>query len=283
MIKAYYYLTKPGIIRGNLLTASAGFFLASQGKIDLGLLAAMLTGTSLVIASACVFNNYIDRDIDKLMERTNKRALVSGSIPDSKAIVFGSLLGLTGVLILATLTNLLTLYIGLFGLLAYVGLYGYYKRRSIHGTLVGTISGALPPVAGYTTVTGRLDAAAVSLFAILVFWQMPHFYAIAMYRVKDYSAAGIPVLPVKKGMETTKIQILLYIAGFTIAASILTVFGYTSYGYEVVSLLLGISWLAFGVREFHKGNDSLWGRKMFLYSLSVILLLCISIAIDSFV
>lgn len=283
MIKAYYHLTKPGIIRGNLLTASAGFFLASQGKVDLILLFAMLAGTSLIIASASIFNNYIDRDIDRLMERTNKRALVSGSIAGKSAIIFGSILGLAGAIILALLTNLLTLYIGLFGFLAYVVLYGYYKRHSVHGTLVGTISGAVPPVAGYTAVTGSLDSATLILFAILVFWQMPHFYGIAMYRFKDYAAAGIPVLPVQKGMETTKIQILLYIAGFTLATSMLTVFGYTGYGYLVVSLLLGLSWLVYGVRELKKGNDSLWGRKIFLYSLIVILLLCLSIAVDSFV
>ncbi|MDB5171050.1 MAG: ctaB [Candidatus Saccharibacteria bacterium] len=266
-----------------MLTACAGFFLAAQGGVDFELLLATLAGTSLVIGSACVFNNYMDRDIDRLMARTKKRALVSGAISGKNALIFGTILGLLGVLILTIYTNLVTLYIGLLGFVAYVVLYGYYKRRSVHGTLVGTISGAVPPVAGYTAVTGRLDTAALILFAILVFWQMPHFYAIAMYRLKDYAAAGIPVLPVKKGMRITKIQVLLYIVGFTITSALLTVFGYASCGYLIVALLLGLSWFALGIRSFKAKDETLWGRKMFLRSLIVISLLCLTISIDSFV
>ncbi len=242
----------------------------------------MLAGTSLIIASACVFNNFIDRDIDQLMERTKKRALVSGSISSASALIFGTIIGLLGALTLALFTNPLTVGIGLFGFVAYVAVYGYYKRRSVHGTLIGTISGAVPPVAGYAAVTNRLDSAALILFLILVFWQMPHFYGIAMYRLKDYAAAGIPVLPAKKGMAATKIQILLYIAGFTLACTMLTVLGYTGFGYLFISVLLGLSWLIYGLRELKKAEAKLWGRKMFLYSLIVILLLCVSISVDSF-
>lgn len=283
MIKKYYQLTKPGIIRGNLITAAAGFFLASQGTVKLNLLLYTLAGISLVIASACVFNNYLDRDIDQLMERTRKRALVSGSISGKNALIFASTLGTLGVLLLAIFTNLITVYIGLSGFVAYVILYGYYKRRTVHGTLIGTISGAMPPVAGYTAVTNRLDSAALVLFIILIFWQMPHFYAIAMYRFKDYSAAKIPVLPVVKSMSATKIQTLIYILGFTVASAMLTFLGYCGYGYFAVTLMLGATWFGYGVREFNKAGDILWGRKMFLFSLIVILLLCLSISLDSFI
>lgn len=283
MLKKYYYLTKPGIIRGNLLTAAAGFFLATQGRVNLGLLLAMLAGTSLLVASACVFNNYLDRDIDRLMERTKQRALVSGSVAGKQALIFGSVLGLLGVIALGLFTNLITLCLGLFGFVAYVAVYGYYKRHSVHGTLIGTVSGAVPPVAGYVAVTNHLDSAAVVLFIILVFWQMPHFYAIAMYRHKDYAAAKLPVLPIVKGMSITKIQILLYILGFTVASTMLTLLGYCGYGYLAVSLMLGLTWLSYGIREFNKAEDRLWGRKMFLFSLIVILLLCLSISVDSFI
>ncbi len=283
MFRSYYSLIKPGIIRGNLLTVSAGFFLAAQGKVNFILLLAVLFGSSLLIASACIFNNYLDRDIDKHMERTRQRALVTGSISGKNALIFGTVLGLLGVVVLAVYTNTTTLYVGLFGFLAYVVLYGYYKRLSVHGTLIGTISGAVPPVAGYTAVTDRLDVAAVILFTILVFWQMPHFYAIALYRYKDYKAASIPVMPVKTSLSTTRAHIMFYILGFTIASAMLVPFGGAGYGYLAVALILGLSWFSYGLRDPKRLDYGRWGRQMFLFSLITVSLLCLAISLDSFV
>lgn len=281
MLKAYYLLTKPGIIRGNALTAAAGFFLAAQADFKFGLLLATLSGLSLIIASACVFNNYIDRGIDKKMIRTHKRALVSGTISGPRALLFASVLGLTGVLLLICFTNALTLGVALTGFVFYVAIYGIYKRRSVHGTLVGSISGAIPPVVGYTAVSNHLDGAALILFIILVCWQMPHFYAIALYRSTDYAKAGIPVLPLIHGLRATRLQILGYITVFTVAAVSLSLFNYLSPGYGVVAVLLGISWFTVGVRGFKVQNIDRWARRMFRYSLLVITLLCAAIAVDS--
>jgi protoheme IX farnesyltransferase len=271
LLKAYYALTKPGIIYGNLLTAAAGFLLASRHHVDLWLLLATLAGTSLVIASGCVFNNYIDRDIDKKMARTKKRALVLKTIPAPGALLFAAIIGTAGFLILQVYTNALVVAIGLLGFIDYVILYGYAKRRSVYGTLVGSISGATPVLAGYCAARGHFDGGAAIVFLILATWQMPHFYAIAMYRYEDYKAAGIPVLPVVKGMQAAKTQILAYIIVFIIANSLLTICGYTGYIYLVVMVLLGLVWLGKGLRSFKDNNDSLWGRKMFLFSLIVIL------------
>ncbi|MDB5161151.1 MAG: Protoheme farnesyltransferase [Candidatus Saccharibacteria bacterium] len=242
---------------------------------------ATILGLSLVIGSACVFNNYIDRDIDALMARTKKRALTAGTVSGSSALVYASVLVLLGLGLLVAYANLLTAFIALFGFFAYVIIYGAAKRRSVHGTVVGSISGAVPPVVGYCAVTGRLDAGALILFLILVCWQMPHFYAIAMYRHDDYAAAKIPVLPVSKGMGAAKVQIMAYIAAFIIAAAALTAFDYTGYIYLTVVLLLGFAWLWFGGTGFKTDDDKQWGRKMFLYSLIVITLLSITIIIDS--
>ncbi len=283
MLKAYYLLTKPGIIRGNALTATAGFFLASQSNFKPDLLLVMLAGLSFIIASACVFNNYIDRGIDKKMVRTHKRALVSGTISGSHALWFASVLGLAGALMLALFTNLLTLATALTGFIFYVAVYGIYKRRSVHGTLVGSISGAIPPVVGYTAVTNRLDTAAIVLFIILVCWQMPHFYAIAIYRAKDYAKAGIPVLPLVHGIRVTRLQILSYITAFTVAAVSLSLFNYLSSFYAIAALLLGISWFSTGVRGFEVQTSDRWARHMFRYSLLVISGLCIAIIVDSIV
>jgi protoheme IX farnesyltransferase len=270
-LKTYYRLTKPGIIYGNLITASAGFLLASRHHFNGWLLLATLAGLSLVIASACVFNNYIDRGIDKKMARTKKRAIVAGLVSARSAIIYAILLGTTGLAILAVYTNWLTFLLALTAEFFYVVIYGIAKRRSVHGTLVGSIPGAMPPVIGYVAVTNNLDSAAIILFMILVFWQMPHFYAIAMYRYADYKAAGLPVLPVKKGMRATRLQILAYITAFTVAASLLSVFGYTGFLYLLIVLALGIYWLGRGIISYHSLSDERWGKMMFLNSLIVTL------------
>ncbi len=204
MIKTYTTLTKPGIIFGNAVTATAGFALASKGHVDFLLFCAMLVGLSLVIGSACVWNNYIDRGMDEKMVRTRNRALVKGVIPVPYALCFAMVLSFFGIGLLALTTNLLTVSIAACGFFIYVVLYGISKYRTSLGTLIGSIAGAVPPVVGYTAVTGCVDLAALLLFLIVVFWQMPHFFAIAMYRLEDYTAASIPVLPVSKGIYTAK-------------------------------------------------------------------------------
>lgn len=270
MLREYYKLTKPGIIRGNLITATAGFFLAAQGHIEWALLAATLAGIAFVIASGCVFNNYIDRGIDKKMDRTKDRALVSGKISGQSALLYATVLGVIGFTLLAVFTNALTVALGIAGVILYVVVYGYWKRRSTIGTVVGSISGALPPVAGYTAVANQLDTGAALLFVLLALWQMPHFYAIAMYRSKEYANADIPVLPVVKGVRLTQIYILLYIASFTAAAALLTLLGYTGLIFVVVAGGLGIYWLLQGIQGFNALNTNRWARGMFGISLLVI-------------
>jgi protoheme IX farnesyltransferase len=278
-IKSYYRLTKPGIIYSNVLAVAAGFFLASRGNIDVTTLVGSLVGVGLIIASACVINNCIDRKIDIKMDRTKKRALVTGKIRVMNAIRFAVVLGIIGFDILFFTTNLLTVLLGVIAVVFYVVIYGVAKRKSVHGTLVGSISGALPPVAGYTAVTGQIDIAAVALALIWVAWQMPHFFAIAMYRKKDYARAGIPVLPVVRGMLPAKKQIIFYVICFTIATSLMTFFGYTGKIYLVVIGLTSLGWLVLGIRGFRVEDDSRWARKMFFYSLAVMLILCLMLSI----
>jgi protoheme IX farnesyltransferase len=245
------------------------------------LLLATLVGLSLVIASACVFNNYLDRGIDRLMARTKQRALVRGLISGRNALIYATTLGLVGATTLLLFTNRLTTAVALFGLFAYVVLYGIGKRRTVYGTIIGSVSGAIPPVVGYTAVTGHLDATALALFLILVFWQMPHFYAIAMYRLADYQAAHIPVLPAKKGFLVTKINMLVFIIGFILACSLLTVLGSTSYVYLAVAVTLGLVWLAQCVAGFHASDDQRWARRLFFVSLLVLTSLCVTIGLDA--
>lgn len=276
-LKTYFILTKPGIIFGNLVTAIAGFALASKGSLDFPLLLVTLAGLSLIIASACVFNNYIDRDLDEKMQRTKNRPLAKRLISTKNALVFATFLSLFGTILLALFTNLLTVVIALLGLSVYLFLYSSLKYHTSHATLIGSIAGATPPVVGYTAVSHTLDIGAFVLFAMIALWQMPHFFAIALYRLDDYAAASLPVLPIKRGVQATKIQMMSYIIAFIGASSLLTGFGYTKFPYLIVTSLLGFTWLWLCVKGFSCDNDQVWARKMFLFSLVVVVGVSIAI------
>ncbi len=282
-LATYYNLAKPGIVYGNSLAVAAGFFLGARGSGSVILFLATLVGSGLVMASGCVLNNYLDRDIDRMMKRTKQRAMVRGEITVAHSMLFAAALGVAGLALLGFFTNWLTVAIGLVGLVWYVGIYGYWKRRSVHGTLVGSIAGAIPPVAGYCAVRGELDVAALILFMILAFWQMPHFYAIAMYRVDDYAAAKIPLLPIVQGARATKLQIITYTSAFLLACVALWWVGYVGYTYLVVSLCIGVAWLRLALIGLaSRKDDRLWARQLFRFSLIVLLVQCILIAFGTF-
>ncbi len=222
----------------------------------------------------------MDRQIDSRMARTKKRALVDGTITPRAALLYGSILGAAGFLLLAFGTNLLTLIVGVVGFVDYVILYGFVKRRSVHGTLVGGISGAMPPVAGYLSVTNHIDATVVLLFAILTLWQLPHFYAIGIYRLSDYKKAKVPILTVVRGVDAAKRQIVLYIIAVALCMPLLTFYGTTGKTYLVVTTLLSILWIRLGLKGFRVDDDSAWARKVFGFSLVVLLVFSILISLN---
>lgn len=277
----YYLLTKPGILLGNLVTVTAGFLLASKGHLHFGLFLATLLGIAFIIASACVFNNYIDRQVDSKMKRTKQRPLVTGLITGKHALIFGTILGILGGATLLLFTNFLTFLIAAVGFFVYVVIYSMWKGRTIYGTAIGSIAGAVPPVVGYCAVSNQLDAGAWILFAMMILWQMPHFFAIAMYHYDDYFAAKIPVLPIVKGMMRTKIHMFLYILAFMITSSLLTLFHYTGMLYLGSALFVGLIWLGLCLQGFRKQeNDRLWGQKMFRFSLILIAIISFAIPFD---
>ncbi|MCK2041507.1 heme o synthase [Chromohalobacter sp. TMW 2.2308] len=281
MLKPYVSITKPGIIFGNLISVAGGFFLASQGSVDGVLFLATVIGIALVIASGCVFNNYIDRDIDRLMERTQGRVTVQGLISPGITLAYGSVLGMAGFLILWFGTNALATLFALLGFVVYVGLYSLYlKRHSVYGTLVGSLSGAAPPVVGYCAVSGQFDLGALTLLLIFCLWQMPHSYAIAIFRYQDYRAASIPVLPVTRGVRAAKHHIFWYILAFLVATLMLTLGGYAGYGYFAVAAAMGIYWLVMALRGYRTGDDRVWAKKVFIFSIFTITALSIMMSID---
>lgn len=281
MIKQYLQVTKPGIIFGNLISVVGGFLLASKGSIDYPLFLATLVGVSLVVASGCVFNNYIDRDIDKKMERTKNRVLVKGLIAPSVTLVYATALGIVGFALLYIAANPLAMWLAVMGFVVYVGVYSLYmKRHSVYGTLIGSLSGAAPPVIGYCAVTNEFDAGALILLAIFSLWQMPHSYAIAIFRFKDYQAANIPVLPVVKGISVAKNHITVYILAFMIATLMLTLVGYAGYKYLIVAAAMSVWWLGMALRGYKTENDSVWARKLFVFSIVAITSLSVMMSID---
>jgi protoheme IX farnesyltransferase len=279
MFRAYYELAKPGIVYGNLFTAAVGFLFASRWHVPLVSILATLAGIGLVVASACVFNNYLDRDIDQAMARTRTRPLVTGAVSGSHALLYGAALGLLGFALLGMFVNLLTAGIALCGFVVYVCLYTPTKRRTPLSALIGSVSGAVPIIVGYTAVADRLTPATLILFLILVFWQMPHFYAIAIYRLEEYRAAGVPVLPLRRGIAATKRHIVAYILAFFAALCSLWYFGYTGLSYLLIAAVFGLVWLGMGMRGFGAPDDARWARRLFFSSLIVLVVSSISISV----
>ncbi len=281
MIKQYLQVTKPGIIFGNLISVIGGFLLAAKGNIDYPLFGFTLLGVSLVVASGCVFNNVIDRDIDPKMERTKNRVMVKGLISPEVALVYGSLLGIAGFMMLFFGANPLAMWLAVMGFVVYVGIYSLYmKRHSVYGTLIGSLSGAAPPVIGYCAVTNEFDTGAFILLAIFSLWQMPHSYAIAIFRFKDYQAANIPVLPVVKGISVAKNHITLYIIAFMVATLMLSLGGYAGYKYLVVAAAVSVWWLGMALSGYKTENDKVWARKLFVFSIVAITSLSVMMSVD---
>lgn len=277
MLKKYLFLTKPGILFGNFITTLGGFFLAAQGSIDILLLLLTLIGTTLVVASGCVVNNVIDQDIDTKMQRTQNRALVKKTISPTIALVYAFVLGVMGFSILWFGVNGYAFLFAMIGFIVYVGFYSLWtKRTSIHQTVIGSISGASPPVIGYTAVTHQFDVAALLLFLAYALWQMPHSWAIAIYRFDDYKNAGIPILPVARSIYRTKIECVIYILLFAAVLNGLYCFGYTNVFFLITFNALTAYWFYLSIIGFKPENDQLWAKRFFLYSVILITLLSLS-------
>ncbi|HEX5429470.1 MAG TPA: heme o synthase [Patescibacteria group bacterium] len=280
MLSAYYRLTKPGIIYGNSLTAIAAFFLASKDVFHPGLFVAMLAGVALSIAAGCVLNNLLDRGIDELMPRTQNRRQILNQTGTRNAVIFAVILAAVGLAILFWFTNTLTMLVVLSGILLYVGVYTPLKVRTLHAATIGTLPGAVSILAGFTAVTGRIGWEGLILFLIMVIWQLPHFYAIAIYRLRDYQAAHVPVLPAEKGIRYTKLSIIVLIVLYLVSASMLYVFRFVGWRYLAVVGILGLYWLAMAFRGLNTPDTGLWARRMYRFSLILLLVFSIMIGVS---
>ncbi len=281
-LRAYYRLMKPGIVRGNAIHVIAGSLFASQLPLQWDLIAAVLVGTCLVIASACVANNYMDRGIDAKMKRTKSRPSVTGEVSLLSAMIFTGILLMAGFAILALFTNLLVVGIGAAAYIMYVFVYGWAKRTTAHSTLVGAIPGALPVLAGHVAVVGEFTVGGWLLFLVVFTWQMPHFYAISIFRRKEYKSAHIPVLGAIKPFGTVRAYIgaymVAYLASITALIS-LNIIGSLAGGV----LLFGAAvWYIVYIRT-STTDETKWARAIFGTSLILALLFLVASVINLFV
>lgn len=279
-LKDYWALTKPGIIKGNLLTCLAGFMLASNRSIDFWVLAWTMFGTILVIAGGCVLNNVLDAEYDAQMARTKNRATVTGKITKIQANIFGFAISVIGLICLINFVNAKTAVVGLIGWVFYVYVYALAKRKTIYSTLVGGIAGATPPMAGYVAVENIIDTTSLVLFLILTCWQIPHFYAISIFRLDDYKRTKLPIFAVKKGILATKKQIILFCTIFLLVYPMLTFIGKTGWTYLAVMGLMSLIWLNEALRGISVTNNQDWARSVFLFSIKLMSIFCILLAFN---
>lgn len=278
----YYRLTKPGIVYGNVFHAIVGLLLAYHAGITAWNSVGLILGIALIIASACVANNILDRTIDQKMQRTKQRALVTGSIEETQAILYALILLTIGVVVMLRMTNWLTLILSLIAYVWYVWIYGWAKRNTWWSTLIGTVPGAIPIMAGYTAIAGQIGITAWIAFALLVFWQMPHFYAIALYRQKEYAAAGLPVISVVLGRAKTYQQMVGYAVAYLISIAALIYAGSVHWTVGSVLFAAGAYWTATIIRGRATISDA-WARIVFKQSLVLTIVLMVVALINTWI
>lgn len=248
-IADYWDLTKPGITFLVIITSLAAFYMASQGLPNITLLVHSLLGIACISGGGGALNHYIERERDKLMNRTRNRPIPSGRVHPQEALILGIGLSVMGIGYLIAVVNAITGLLGTLTLFGYIGVYTPLKRVSPHSTIIGAFPGAMPPVLGWTAVTGTVSLEAFILFAVVFFWQMPHFLGIAwMYR-KDYERGGFPMLPVvaPDGKSTMR-MIVIYCTGLIPVTLLPTVLGLAGYIYFFAALFCGLTFLYFAVR-----------------------------------
>jgi heme o synthase len=277
--RAVIELAKPRITGMVIITFAGGLWLA-PGQIAGWRAIMTLVGTALLVGASNTFNMYLERDFDPLMERTRDRPLPRAALSPETALAFGTLLACASVPLIFLGGNLLTGLLGLAALCSYVVVYTPLKRHSGIALFVGAVPGALPPLMGWTAVTGRLDAPGLALFAILFLWQIPHFLAIATYRAADYARAGFKVLPLAISRRATRATIVLFSVGLVAATIALEPLRVAGSGYLLCAALLGavfIGWAAAGLR---RAAANAWARSLFFYSIVYLTLLFVALVID---
>lgn len=280
--RAYYELCKPRVVALMIITTLVGMLLATPHFVPLSILFFGNAGIALAASAGAVINHLIDRHIDAIMRRTQRRPLPTGKISPVVAIMFAMALAITGLSILAIFVNILTAVLTFISLVGYAVIYTVFlKRMTPQNIVIGGLAGAAPPLLGWTAVTGQLNYGALLLVLIIFVWTPPHFWALAIYRVEDYAKANIPMLPVTHGIAYTKLNVLLY-TWLLFAVSLLPfVVGMSSWVYFVGVLILDAIFLYWAIQLKIK-TEPMIALKTFRFSIIYLLLLFILLLLDHY-
>ena len=266
-IGGYVNLIKPHVTVLLLGTTAAAMAIARQGLPPLGLVVATLLGGAMAAGSANCINCYIDRDIDQVMGRTQRRSIPAGRVAPRNALIFGIILGIGSFFVLDIFVNLLSAVLAFSAILFYIFVYTMgLKRTSAQNIVIGGAAGAVPVLVGWAAVTNNISLPAIWLFAIIFYWTPPHFWALSLLIQKDYEKAHVPMMPVVMGEAETRKQILLYsllLLGVTMILFVMHTMGYI---YLAAALILGGILIYMAIRLSLDKQSKRWARTLFWYS-----------------
>ena len=274
----YFDMMKPRVQTLLLFTTITTMLVA--GSPSLKLVALTCLGGALSAGGAGAINHWFDRDLDAVMVRTADRPVPSGRVPARNALIFGILLGISAFVLLASTVNLLAAALSMCGLLGYVFVYTIWlKRRTPQNIVIGGAAGAVPPLVAWAAVTGHLTGSAFYLFAIVFYWTPPHFWALSLLMKDEYAKAGVPMMPVVRGEEETRFQILLYT--FLLVAVTILPFAGGLFGavYFVAAVVLGAGFIALAVKLF-RTRERRPALRLYLSSLAYLALLFAAMVVD---
>ncbi|MDF1781973.1 MAG: heme o synthase [Alcanivoracaceae bacterium] len=281
----YYTLTKPGVVALLMVTAVAGMFLATEpaGMIPMALLIPAVIGLSLAMMASAAINQIMDQKIDAIMARTENRPIVTGKINTRAAIAFAVLLAAVSMALLYFLVNPITAWLTLFGFVGYAFIYTLYlKRATPQNIVIGGLAGAIPPLLGWTSVTGTVDPYALLLVLIIFVWTPPHFWALAIHRADEYAKAEIPMLPVTHGIPFTRESVLYYTVLLLISSILPYLTGMSGLIYLVAALILGLVFLGHAI-ALRFTDDPKLPMKTFGYSITYLFVLFTALLVDHYI
>lgn len=273
-------LVKPNVTLLVVITTAGGLWLA-PGALSWTRLLATLAGTVLIVAAANALNCYLERESDQFMARTKNRPLPAGRMQPKVALWLGAALALASVPMLTVLVNPVTGLLAAIALVSYVWVYTPMKRESPHAVIVGSVPGAMPPLMGWTAVTGTIDWPGLVLFGILFIWQIPHFIAISMYRQQEYTRAGIPTVPEQYGSVTARWHMIGWSLALLPVSLALVPFGIAGSIYLAIAGALGVGLLGLAIKGLRAHAPKAWARTYFLYTLAYLTLLFAALLVDA--
>ena len=276
-VKDYVMLMKPRVMSLVVFTAISGMLLA-PGNIHPLIAFVSILCITIGAGSAAAINMWYDRDIDAIMKRTQKRPIVTGAVKADEALAFGIITGTMAIIMMAVSVNIISAALLAFTILYYIYIYTIWlKRTSVQNVVIGGVSGALPPIIGWASVTGNISWQAFSLFAIIFIWTPPHSWALALYRADDYKNCNIPMMPVIKGILYTKKQIMLYsilMFFISLAPYFLNI---STYLYLITAIISGLIFLYYAVNLFTDTEQNQVAKKLFWYSILYLFIIFLSL------